>query len=302
MTMSEAEARAQGRKEAAPVALLVLIVFVVLALASKQNDWQLLNLDWWVWLVPAVPALLLTIDLFMARRGTGLVRSRTEALVLLAFLVGGNLTAVAILVGTPTRSCSGCCSGKSRLAGLRHVLAGARSAIDFHVPQDDTHRPVTTTGGREHGTTCTSRSPTRSPSAPPHAAALIPCESDDGAPVRDRSDHRAARGRAGRERSRQLAENGSARAPQPAVPSEAPSPRSGQWLTATTTRFAVRWSDEEGRRVFYVGSVDEDTPLKSNGSVPLTSAASITYGIPAAKSTICASSASFRVDQSPRPL
>jgi uncharacterized membrane protein len=98
VTLSDDEARAQARREAAPAALLVFVIFVVLAFVSMARGWALLGLHWWVWIVMAAPALLLTIDLLLAWRGRGLVRSRKAALVLLAFLVLANLVAVAILV------------------------------------------------------------------------------------------------------------------------------------------------------------------------------------------------------------
>lgn len=165
MVLSEADARAQGRKEAAPVALLVLLLFLALALESERNDWELLNLDWWVWLLLAAPALLLTVDLFMARRGRGLVRSRTDALVLLTVLVLGNLVAVAILVaGLVTTSTDDLSGGELLFTAFAiwtanaivfgvlfweleaggpaaRMLAGPRTAVDFHFPQDDTPPP-----------------------------------------------------------------------------------------------------------------------------------------------------------------
>ena len=95
MGMSEAEARAEGRREAAPVAVLALLVIVALALVSWNRDWELLGLPWWVWLLVALPTLLLTVDLVLSIRGVGLVRTRRAALVLLGLLVLGNFVALA---------------------------------------------------------------------------------------------------------------------------------------------------------------------------------------------------------------
>ncbi len=97
--MSEAEARAQGRREAAPAAFLALFVPVALAAVSWARGWELLGLPWWIWLVLGMPALLLTIDLSLTFRGTGLVRSREGAVALLGLLVLGNFLALAILIG-----------------------------------------------------------------------------------------------------------------------------------------------------------------------------------------------------------
>ena len=96
--MSEAQARAQGRREAAPAAFLALLVLVLLAVVSRIEGWELLGLPWWTWLVLGIPALLLTIDVALSFRGKGLVRSRETAVVLLCFIVGGSFTALAILV------------------------------------------------------------------------------------------------------------------------------------------------------------------------------------------------------------
>jgi hypothetical protein len=98
MSTSEAELRAEGRREAAPLAFVALLVLVVLALVSWDRDWELLGLPWWVWLVVALPVLLLTVDLVLSIRGLGLVRTRGTAIALLALLVLGNFVALAILV------------------------------------------------------------------------------------------------------------------------------------------------------------------------------------------------------------
>ncbi len=96
--MSEADARGEGRREAAPAALVALLVFVGLAGVSRARERELLDLPWWIWLVLGIPALLLAVDLFLSHAGRGLVRSRTAALVLLGLLVVGNFTTLALLI------------------------------------------------------------------------------------------------------------------------------------------------------------------------------------------------------------
>jgi hypothetical protein len=98
MGISEAEARAEGRREAAPIAVVALLVMTALALVSRQQGWELLGLPWWVWLLVGLPVFLLAVDLGLTLRGVGLVRSRRAAIVLLALLVLGNFVALAILV------------------------------------------------------------------------------------------------------------------------------------------------------------------------------------------------------------
>jgi hypothetical protein len=161
MSTSEAAARAEGRREAAPAALLALLVFVLLAVVSRVQEWALLGLPWWIWLLVSVPSLLLTVDLALTHRGRGLVRSRRAALVLLGVLVLGNLTAVAILVaGLVTESTSDLAGGELLLTAFAiwtadvivfglwfwEVEAGgpvartrspARATHDFRFPQDE---------------------------------------------------------------------------------------------------------------------------------------------------------------------
>ena len=98
VSMDEAEARAEGRREAAPAALVTSLGYVLLALVSWERGWNLVGMPWWAWLAVAVPVLLLTVDLWMTYGGAGLVRSRNAALALLGLLVLGNIVALGILV------------------------------------------------------------------------------------------------------------------------------------------------------------------------------------------------------------
>jgi uncharacterized membrane protein len=164
MPIGEAEARAQGRREAAPAALIMLLVFVVLAVVSRARGWELLGLRWWIWLVVAVPVLLLAIDLSLAYRGRGLVRSRSAALVLLGVLMGGNLVALALLVANlVTADTSDLSGGELLLTGfalwsadvivfglwfwemecggpVARLQTPARTTPEFQFPQDDNPR------------------------------------------------------------------------------------------------------------------------------------------------------------------
>jgi hypothetical protein len=162
MSIDEARARAEGRGEAAPAAFLALLVFIVLAGVSWLAEWDLLGLSWWIWLLVAVPLLLLTVDLSMTYRGRlGLVRTRRAALLLLGLLALGNFTAVLILVAALVSEKSSELSGGQLLftgfaiwsadvivfglwfweaeAGgpVARRLAPARPAPDFQFPQDD---------------------------------------------------------------------------------------------------------------------------------------------------------------------
>jgi hypothetical protein len=100
MADGEAAARAEGRREAAPAAMMALVLFVVLALVSRAQGWELLGLRWWVWLLVAAPLFLLAVDLVLSYSGLGLVRSRRAALFLLSLLVLGNFVGLGILVAS----------------------------------------------------------------------------------------------------------------------------------------------------------------------------------------------------------
>jgi hypothetical protein len=163
---NEADARAEARREAAPVAFGVLLVFVALAFVSREQGWELLGLPWWTWLLVGAPALLLTVDLVLALRGRGLVRTRTAALVLLGLLAVGNFAALAILVaGLVTQSASHLSGGELLFTGFVIYTAnlivfgltfweleaggpvargrsGARVAVDFRFPQDEQPDPA----------------------------------------------------------------------------------------------------------------------------------------------------------------
>jgi hypothetical protein len=165
MLISEAEARAEARREAAPAALVTLLVFVALAVVSWAEGWELLSLPWWVWLLVAVPVLLLAIDVSMSQRGAGLVRSREAALALLGLLFVGNVTALGILVaGLVTTRAADLGGGELLLTGFaiwsanvmvfalafwevdaggpaRRLHSPSRMATDFQFPQDQDGQP-----------------------------------------------------------------------------------------------------------------------------------------------------------------
>ncbi len=160
MSMSEAQALAEGRREAAPAAFVASFVIVMLAVVSWAKGWELLGLPWWIWLVLGIPALLLTIDVSLTFRGRGLVRSREAALFLLGLLVLGNFIALAILVaGLVTTTTEDLGGAELLLTGfaiwttnvivfailfweldaggpVARIAAPVRASPDFQFPQD----------------------------------------------------------------------------------------------------------------------------------------------------------------------
>jgi hypothetical protein len=161
MSIGEAEARTEARREAAPAALVTLLVFVTLAVVSRMQGWELLGLSWWIWLLIAVPVLVLAIDLSLTYRGKGLVRSRMAAMALLGLLAVGNATALLILVAAlVTANAAELSGGELLFTGFAiwtadvivfglwfweveaggpaaRLRASERTTPDFQFPQDD---------------------------------------------------------------------------------------------------------------------------------------------------------------------
>jgi len=64
--LTGADLREEGREsrwEAAPAVLLIIVLQAILAGISKQQEWHLWRLPWWVWLCAIVPEVLLLIPL-----------------------------------------------------------------------------------------------------------------------------------------------------------------------------------------------------------------------------------------------
>jgi uncharacterized membrane protein len=91
-----------ARDEAAPFTLVAAGLLIVLALVSRHARWELLGHElWWIWLVLAVPYLLLASALLL---GVGRIvrhdRRRDIVIVLLALVVVFTVGGVAILIAT----------------------------------------------------------------------------------------------------------------------------------------------------------------------------------------------------------
>jgi uncharacterized membrane protein len=92
------EAHYEARREAAWVAICSAGLLTFLAIVSRREGWELVDLQWWIWLVLAVPALLLCLDLWIGARGVGLAARRGPALALLTVIVIGNLVGLGLLI------------------------------------------------------------------------------------------------------------------------------------------------------------------------------------------------------------
>ena len=150
------------RREAAPVAIWSSVALALLAVVSRRESWELVEVSWGIWALLAIPGLLLCADLWLGARGPALIRSRTNALVLLGVIVAGNVVGlvllIAALITTPTSEIGGgqllCTAVIIWLANLvvfgvcywevdcggpyvRSRPGASRSEPDFRFPQDE---------------------------------------------------------------------------------------------------------------------------------------------------------------------
>ena len=97
------ETRRVARREAAPFVLVAVVAYLLLAVGSWWRDWGLYSAnDWWIWLVLALPALLLAIvfSLGIGRLGVSSRHRRTTALILLGLLATANFLTVGVVLGS----------------------------------------------------------------------------------------------------------------------------------------------------------------------------------------------------------
>ena len=170
---SDHGARYEARREAAPVAVLAAVVLLALAVSWREG-WELHFVGWWAWVVLALPAVVLSLDLSFGPR-LSFVRTQTAAEVLSAIVVAGNLVGVVVLVsalvaegdelgadsscsrprpsGSRTSRSSGW-AGSSTTAGRSSVAdtSGGRRTRLYRTP---TPRSPGKGGCRGSGTTCT---------------------------------------------------------------------------------------------------------------------------------------------------
>jgi hypothetical protein len=92
------EARYEARREAASAVVIAVVALAALAFISWKEDWVLMDLRWWSWLVLAVPSLVLCVDLWLGARRIGFAGTRAASLALLGVIVLGNLVGVGLLV------------------------------------------------------------------------------------------------------------------------------------------------------------------------------------------------------------
>ena len=157
------QAQRDAQREAAPFVGLTVAANALLAAASAWHNWRLYSeSDWWVWLVLALPAVILTLVflLGLGRLGVSGEHRRKAALILLGLLVVANLVGIGLVLGSLV-------TGRDVLTGAQllasaavvlfinmitfglvfweldsggpvsRALAEGRDAPDFQFPQDE---------------------------------------------------------------------------------------------------------------------------------------------------------------------
>ena len=122
------ETRRVARREAAPFVLVAVVAYLLLAVGSWWRDWGLYSAnDWWIWLVLALPALLLAIvfALGIGRLGVSSRHRRTAAVILLGLLASANFLAVGLVLGSLA-------GGGSKMTGLQ-LLATAAVVLTVNI-------------------------------------------------------------------------------------------------------------------------------------------------------------------------
>ena len=135
-------------------------VLVALALTSRSEGWKLGAARWWIWLVLAIPGLLLCLDVVLGASGVRILRSRLAGLILVGLIVLGNIVGLVLLVrGLLTESTEELSGGQLLLTAATIWIANAivfgviywdlddggpfarathkRSTPDFQFPQDE---------------------------------------------------------------------------------------------------------------------------------------------------------------------
>jgi hypothetical protein len=98
-----AEEAAESRWEAAPAVLVVIGLQLTLALVSRELDWKLWHLPWWVWILAVGPEVVLLVALVWDPVLQALERighRRNVALILLAIISLENAVALVALLGS----------------------------------------------------------------------------------------------------------------------------------------------------------------------------------------------------------
>lgn len=100
------EEEIESRWEAAPAVAVVIAMQALLALVSRDQDWRLWDLPWWVWLIPVVPETALLVPLVWHRSRRRLEQvghRRTVALALLGVVSLANALLLLAVIASLIR-------------------------------------------------------------------------------------------------------------------------------------------------------------------------------------------------------
>jgi hypothetical protein len=100
---AQSEEALESRWEAAPAVVVVIGLQLTLAVVSRELDWKLWGLSWWVWILPVVPETVLLTALAWEPALRTLERighRRNVALILLAIISLENAFALVALIGS----------------------------------------------------------------------------------------------------------------------------------------------------------------------------------------------------------
>ena len=78
--------------------IVAVALLAALALMSRGKGWELGGARWWIWLVLAIPGLLLCFDVVLGASGVRILRTRLAGLVLVGMIVLGNVAGLVLLV------------------------------------------------------------------------------------------------------------------------------------------------------------------------------------------------------------
>ena len=152
--------RREARLEASVFALAACALLVLLGLVSMAQSWELAGVSGWIWLVLAVPPVLLVVALAFDA-------PRTIDLTVILFVVGANLGGLGLLIGSLVTE------GSRDLSGGQLLMSGATRwltnvivfgllywSLDAGGPRARArHGPGGLTSGSRRTTTTASRTP-----------------------------------------------------------------------------------------------------------------------------------------------
>jgi hypothetical protein len=97
----ERDEQVESEWEAAPAVALVIVGQLMLAFLSRDQHWRLVGLGWWIWLVPAIPEVILLVPLawHLPRRRLeqrGLRRATSLSLIGVISVANGVLIATLV--------------------------------------------------------------------------------------------------------------------------------------------------------------------------------------------------------------